>query len=166
LLAAKPGWKWAPAGSGIEWKPVVNAPDAGDTLVRRARQMNEIARRFSATGIYQNGNEVVELRLMDRPLHRFSDLDKGLIDGAFYAFAGGTNPEVLLIIECRKDGSGDSAWYQGFARMGAGRLTARLGETIVWEQPEIKRWNPKEPYFSVYGPVDFVFGSESTVPGK
>jgi hypothetical protein len=156
-LTAKPGWKWAPATSGIEWKPVTDVPGAGETPVIRARQMKEIARRFSATGIYQDGKETVELRLIDRPLHRFSDSEHGLIDGAAYAFAGGTNPEVLLMIECRKDGGRNIAWHQGFARLGAGRLAARLGETVVWERPEIKRWNPAEPYFSIYGPVESVF---------
>jgi len=166
LLAAAPGWKWAPAASGIEWKPVADSPVAGDTPVVRARQMKEIARRFSATGSYRDGAVAVEMRLMERPLSRFVDPEQGLIDGAFYAFACGTNPEVLLIIECRKDGRGNSAWYQGFARMGAGRLIARLGETVIWERPEINRWNPAEPYFSTYGPADSVFGSGSRVPGK
>ncbi|HEY3966726.1 MAG TPA: hypothetical protein VGM05_19340, partial [Planctomycetaceae bacterium] len=113
--------------------------------------MTEIARRLSATGVYKDGKEVIELRLLDRPLRRFADREHGLIDGAFCAFAGGTNPEVLVMIECRQDGSGNSAWHYGFARMGAGRLTARLGETVVWERSEIKLWNPSEPYFSVYG---------------
>jgi hypothetical protein len=166
LLTAKPGWKWAPASSGIEWKPVADAPAAGETPIIRVRQMKEIARRFSATGIYQDGKETIELRLIDRPLQRFSDSEHGLIDGAVYAFAGGTNPEVLLMIECRKDGSGAISWHRGFARLGAGRLAARLGETVVWERSEIEQWNPAEPYFSVYGPVETVFESESAAPRK
>jgi hypothetical protein len=164
LLTAKPGWKWAPLTSGIEWKPVADAPVPGETAVVRTRQMSELARRFSATGVYRDGEEVVELRLMDRPLSRFSDPEHGLIDGAFFAFAGGTNPEVLLIVECRKESGANPAWFHGFARLGAGRLTARLGETVVWERPEIKRWDPAQPYFSAFGPVDSVFGSDSTEP--
>jgi hypothetical protein len=159
LLAARSNWKWSPATSGIEWQPVADAPLPGETPVIRARQMKEIARRFSATGAYQNGAEVVELRLMDRPLSRFSDPEHGLIDGAFYAYAGGTNPEVLLIVECRKDDGGKVVWYHGFARMGAGKLTARLGDKLVWERPEIKNWNASEPYFSTYGPTGQVFGT-------
>jgi len=165
-VTANPGWNWAPAASGIEWKPVASAPAAGETAVTRVRQMKEIARRFSATGIYQDGAESIELRLIDRLLHRFSDPEHGLIDGAVYAFAAGTNPEVLLLIECRQDSSGKITWHHGFARLGAGRLTARLGDTVVWQRSEIKQWNPAEPYFSTYGPVESVFGSESEVPGK
>jgi hypothetical protein len=164
VLDAKPGWKWAPPTSGIEWKPVADAPAPGETPVLRSRQMSEVARRFSARGVYRDGEEIIELRLMDRPLSRFSDPEHGLIDGAFYAFAGGTNPEVLLIVECRQESGAKPAWFHGFARLGAGRLTARLGETVVWERPEIKRWNPAEPYFSTFGPVDSVFGSDSTEP--
>src|SRR5262245_22128619 len=158
-LGAQPGWKWATEKSGVEWTRVADAPAVGETPVIRARQMKDISRRFSATGIYKEGAQAVELRLMDRPLSRYSDPKHGLIDGSFYAYADGTNPEVLLIVECRKDDSGKSAWYRGFARMGAGRLTARLGEKTVWECPEIKRWNPTEPYYSTYGPTDEVFGT-------
>jgi|GEM_PF-764767 len=165
-LTAKPGWKWAPPASGIEWKPIADRPAVGETPVIRLRQMKEIARRFSATGIYKDGTEAVELRLVDRPLHRFSDSEHDLMDGAVYAFAAGTNPEVLLIIECRKDDIGRFSWQHGFARLGAGRVAARLGETVVWERPEIKQWNRAEPYFSVYGPVDTVFDRESEVPEK
>jgi hypothetical protein len=159
-LVARPGWKWTAQKSGIEWLPIPDAPAVGETPVIRARQMKEIARRFSATGIYGDGAKSAELRLMDRPLSRFSDPEQGLIDGAFYAYAEGTNPEVLLIVEGRKDETGNSGWYYGFARMGAGKLAARLGEKLVWERPEIKRWNATEPYFSMYGPTGEVFGSD------
>jgi len=161
-LTGKPGWKWAPVASGIIWKPVTDAMVPGATQVIRARQMKEIALRYSVTGIYRAGAQTTELRLMDRPLSRFSDAEHGLIDGAFYAFAAGTNPEVLLIVECREKTGGEPAWYYGFARMGAGRGVARLGKTIVWEQPEIKSWDPSEPYFSTFGSVDSVFGSDNS----
>jgi hypothetical protein len=164
VLEAKPGWKWFPKTSGIDWKPVADAPAVGTTPVQRAAQMKEIARRFSATGIYQNGNEVVELRLMDRPLSRYSDPDHGLVDGALFAFAGGTNPEVLLLVECRQATGEKPGWYHGFARMGAGKVVARLGEATVWERAAIRNWNPTEPYFSSFGPLEDVFGRESTVP--
>ncbi|MGE5194644.1 MAG: hypothetical protein ACM3U2_19300 [Deltaproteobacteria bacterium] len=159
-LAAKPGWMWAPAASGIEWKPVADAPAPGETPVVRGRQMRDIAHRCTAAGIHNDGRDVTELRLMERPLSRFTDPEHGLIDGVIYAFAGGTYPEVLLIVECRRESDGTSVWHHGFARMGADRLAVRLGEKVVWERPEIKRWIRTEPYFSTYGPLDEVFGSD------
>ena len=161
LLTAKPGWTWEPPNSTIDWQPVAEAPAPGETAVVRARQMKDIARRYSATGTYRDGREVVELRLMDRPLSRYSDPNTGLIDGALYAFAGGTNPEVLLLVECRRQ-KGQTVWFYGFARMGAGQLIARLGDKTVWERPAINRWDPKATYFSTYGSVETVFGPEST----
>lgn len=160
LLTAKPGWSWAPKTSGINWKPLADAPAPGETAVVRARQMKEFARRYSATGIYHEGKEVVELRLMDRPLSRYSEPDAGLVDGAIHAFAAGTNPEVLLLVECREEKSG-RVWRHGFARMGAGQLIARLGDTVVWQQPAIVQWDRKASYFSTYGPVDAVFVPDS-----
>jgi hypothetical protein len=128
--------------------------------------MSDIARRFAATGIHNDGKDVTELRLMDRPLSRFTDPEHGLVDGALYAFASGTNPEVLLIVECRTESDGTSLWYQGFARMGADRVAVRWGEMVVWERPEVKRWIRSEPYFSAFGPVDTVFGNDNTDPKR
>jgi hypothetical protein len=159
-LEGKPGWQWVPATSGIEWKPVAGAPPVGDTPVVRARQMRDIARQFTAAGVHNEGKDSTELRFMDRPLSRFSDPENSLVDGAFYAFASGTNPEVLLIVECRRENGGKAVWYHGFARMGADRLVVRLGEKVVWEQPAIKRWVRTEPYFSAFGPTSEVFGSD------
>jgi hypothetical protein len=160
LLTARPGWVWAPAASGIDWQPVADAPPPGETPVLRSRQMRDLSRRFTAMGIRNDGKDVTELRLMDRPLSRFNDPEHGLVDGAIYSFANGTNPEVLLIVECRKESDGNSAWYHGLARMGADRVAVRLGETVVWERPQIKRWIRSEPYFSAFGPVDTVFGAD------
>jgi len=159
-LEARPGWQWVPATCGIEWKPVAGAPPGGETPVVRARQMRDIARQFTAAALHDEGKNSTELRFMDRPLSRFSDLESGLVDGAFYAFASGTNPEVLLIVESRKEDGGQAVWYYGFARMGADRVVARLGENVVWERPAIKRWVRTEPYFSMYGPTEEVFGSD------
>jgi hypothetical protein len=70
------------------------------------------------------------------------------------------SPEILLLVEYRQAAGGISGWYHGFARMGAGHFVAKLGDRTVWEQAAIKPWNSRERYFSTYGPVDSVFGSE------
>ncbi len=156
-IAAKSGWRWAPARPGIDWHPVSKAPAAGKTAAVRGAQMKGIAERFSATGYYREGH-IVELRLMGRPLLRYADPNQGLVDGALFAFADGTNPEVLLLVECRQGDDGKLTWVSGCARMSGGRLVVRLGEDTVWECPEIRGFNPEEPYTSKNGTAHEVFG--------
>lgn len=156
-IAGKPGWVWTPAGSGMEWKIVPAAPAAGKTAVARSGQIKEIAGRFSSTGYYRNGN-VIELRLMGRPLHRYADPERGLVDGALLAFAEGTNPETLLLIECRSDENKKLNWLYGLTRMSGGRLVARLEETVVWECADIQGYDEERPYSSYNGSEVDVFG--------
>ncbi len=162
-IAAKPGWRWAPAQSDIEWKPVPGAPAPGKTAVARSAQIKDIAGRFASTGHYRNGN-VVELRLMGRPLHRYADPEAGLIDGALSAFAEGTNPETMLLIECRSDKDQQQTWFYGFTRMSGGRLVARLDDTVVWECQDTRGFDPEGAYSSYYGLENSVFGSIEASP--
>jgi hypothetical protein len=157
LMKAKSGWKWSPAGSGIQWTPVPEAPAAGRTAVIRLRQMNEISRRFSATA--SNKKASFELRIMDHHLHRYADPEHGLIDGAIFAFVEGTNPEVFLLLECRQERGGDLVWSYGCTRMSAATCKAMLNDKVVWQCSGVAQWNAEEPYFSTR------FGEEDTVAG-
>jgi len=161
-VAGKPGWEWKPAKSDIEWQAVPDAPPAAESPVQRLRQMKDIARRFTASQTI-GPTRTDQLRLMDRPLHRYADAARGLIDGSLYAFAVGTNPEVLLILECRAATEGKPAWHCGFARMTSARCEARLDDKEFWKQEAVDKWNPREPYYSEFGPDARVFG---TSPAK
>ena len=151
------GWKWATARSELRWQPVPGAPAVAESAAERGRQMKDLARRFTASASYHQGR-TDQLRLMIRAIHRYADPDNGLIDGAIYAFASGTNPEALLLLEARSSGGGRTAWHFGFTRMGAGAGEARLDDKVVWECPAIKAWESRAPYFSVFGPDAVVFG--------
>jgi hypothetical protein len=144
-MTAKSGWKWTPSSSGMKWTPVPDAPVAGKTAVERTRQMKEIARRFTTNASSKVLS--VELRLMDQPLHRYADPDDGLIDGALFSFAAGTNPEVLLLVESRQERQGELAWYYGFAPMSSANCEAKIGDTIVWSFSGAGRRDATEPYY-------------------
>lgn len=159
-LLAKSGLKWSPAKSQMTWNVVPESPVPGDTPVVRARQMKEISRRFTATGHYPDSGDI-ELRLLDRHLHRYSDAAAGIVDGAIFSLVGGTNPEVLLLLEARKSSTNSPQWYYGITRLSGGRLEAKLDDRLVWECPAIERWNPSEPYWSSpFGAADFVAENE------
>jgi hypothetical protein len=164
-VAGKPGWEWKPAKSDIEWNLLPDAPAAAETPALRARQMKEIARRFTASETF-SPTRTDQLRLMDRPLYRYADSDRGLIDGTLYSFAAGTNPEVLLLLECRADAEKNAAWNCGLARMTAAECEARLDDKLFWRRDPVVRWKPREPYYSMFGPDAMVFGAGASASKK
>jgi len=151
-VSSNAGWSWKPDKSGLQWLAIDDPP--GDSARQRMRQMKEIAQRHEITSIEKTNKS--QLRLMIQPLLRYADEESGLIDGAIFSYAAGTNPETLLLVECRKAGE-SPAWQAAFARFGANACLARRGDAIVWECPAIQEWNAKEPYFSQFGPVENVF---------
>lgn len=167
LLRGRSGVKWSSRDSEIQWKPVPDAAQPDKIPIVRARQMNEIVKRFAATGHYGPGSENLELRLMDRRLLRYFNPEENLIDGAIFAFAAGTNPEVLVLLECREPDGKTQQWYYGCARFSAGELEARLGETIVWTCPAIASWSQTAPYsVARFGEEDIIPESELSPPRK
>ena len=149
------GWQWTPAKSDVELQSVPSGPMPGETARLRGKQMNEIARRFAASETF-SAERTDQLRLMPRALYRYADDEHGRIDGALYAFANGTNPEALLIVEARATSEG-AAWHYALARLGAAQLEAMLDGIPVWQRPGVVRWDAKDPYYSVFGPDGKVF---------
>lgn len=155
VMTAPSGWTWSPAKSDLKWQPISDAPAVGDTATKRLRQMKELARLFTAAEKSLLENE--ELRLLVQPLHRYADPPNEILDGGLFAFAAGTNPEVLLLLEARGE-EAKSGWHLAFARMGAADSQAHRNKTLVWEVPGIKAWRNKEAYYSVFGKDQIVFG--------
>ena len=74
-----------------------------------------------------------------------------LFAGALFAFVQGTDPEVLLLIESRRDDAG-AAWKYGLARMTSRALAARHNDQEVWTAANC--WaqvtDRKEPYTAFF----------------
>jgi hypothetical protein len=56
-----------------------------------------------------------QLRLMPKPWLRYGEAGSAVQDGALFAFAVGTEPEVALMIEARWSLSGGLRWEYGLA---------------------------------------------------
>jgi len=137
------GQRWAPRKPGLEWQALPDAPAPADGEAQRLRQMKTLMERFSASEML--GSESFELRRMPTPIHRYSDRDSGIRDGAMFLLVYGTNPEVLVLIECRE--AGEPKWYFNLSRLTAARVTVRLDGREVWTKPQVR--NPEaldEPY--------------------
>jgi hypothetical protein len=85
-------------------------------------------------------------RLLPRPVYRYDAKRTKTLDGALYAFVIGTDPELLLLLEC-DTAAAKPAWQFGVGRMN--RDTIRLkrkGET-VWEATWTRKHSPEDPYY-------------------
>jgi hypothetical protein len=124
-------WTWQPQGGAPRMSPLPDTTAPAETERLRGRQMRLLAKRFSANESYQG--ETYELRLLETPIHRYADPQNKLVDGAIFAFAHGTNPEVVLLLEAQETPSG-LQWRYGFARMGAATLSVSLNEREVFSE--------------------------------
>jgi hypothetical protein len=118
-------------GSGLEWKPIPNAPVPADTPPVRDRQALRLAERFSAQEIDRK-KVPYRLRLLTKPLYRHDALDSPLSQGgALFAFCQQTDPELLLLIEARKSDAAYRWEYSvaGFSNMD---LYLQLDGREVW----------------------------------
>jgi hypothetical protein len=121
---------WNPAKPGISFQEFPKAPEPADTAVKRLSQMKELARRFSCRiGAEEAKGE--ELRLLPRPLYRYKTDRPDLFDGALFAFAQGTDPEVILIIEAQRT-EVKSQWQYAITRRSMVALEAKLDGEPIW----------------------------------
>ncbi len=126
--------------------PIEGAPAPAETAVQRLAQMRKIAKDFEAADDFE-GKSRWELRLFATPLQRYGKPNTDILDGALFAFAHGTDPEVFLMLEARSS-SGEYRWHYGLAPMTAYALRASYKGKAVWERPEQKPpFDPSEPYF-------------------
>jgi hypothetical protein len=136
---------WTPREATLRLEAFPEAPAPAALPAARLTQIRALARRFAAHEFWDPDNSRFELRLLAQPLHRYVDEDHGIRDGAMFAFANGTNPEVLLVIEARA--GEDGGWQYGLARSGHAEMHVFLDGTEVWQTPRVNPSRRDEPYW-------------------
>jgi hypothetical protein len=134
------GWLWRPSPLAIEWHSEVDDPNVADNESARLSQMRRIARKFRASCFPDQQRE--ELRLLTTPVYRYLCKEDGIVDGAIFAFAQGTNPEILMMIEASTDNKAQaSKWRYSFSPMTSWKANVVLEqvepsseEKSVWSQ--------------------------------
>jgi hypothetical protein len=130
----RPELRWTAKEPGLTLQVLEDAKPIADKATRRLSQMKEMCRRFTAhESAVVEGR--VELRLMSSPLFRYSDKEAGVIDGAIFAFANGTNPEVLLVLEAN-DNKDAPPWHYALAQMTGGAVAVELDGKEIWQRGE------------------------------
>jgi hypothetical protein len=140
---------WNPAAPGVELAPVPDAPAPSPTAAGRARQMNELARRFAVERDHPEQGKGA-MRLLTRPLYRYSSPAAGVADGALFVFAEGTDPEAYLLLEATSDG--EPAWRFAFARMNIVAFDGSYRGKAVWHADPVS-W---DAVFDGQGPYAIV----------
>lgn len=121
---------WAPKEAGVKFHSVPAADRPAESARNRLTQMRSLSRQFGVTIERLNG-DVSELRLLAQPLLRYEPKQGPAKDGAIFAFATGTDPDALLLIEARQTSEG-LEWQYAFARFHFVGLTATHQGQKVW----------------------------------
>jgi hypothetical protein len=150
-LRAKRGGEpwWLANDSASELKDVAGAPVPAADAAQRQRQLKQLAGKFAGHEFWDPDNTRYDLRRLDRPLHTYRDEDAGILDGALYTLANGTNPEILLFVEARtKDGA--KAWRFTTGRLAHAELHLEYDGKEVFTAPRADRERltaPDKPYW-------------------
>lgn len=135
-VARGDGWKWEARQAGLVRQAVPESPEPPETAALRLSQGRQIRQRFTAHET-EGTDGRVELRPLSNPLYRYKDEMTGVVDGMIFAYANGTNPEVLLILEVvRNQAGGTVGWTYGFAQMTGAKVHVSLDAREVWTQKE------------------------------
>jgi hypothetical protein len=105
---------WAPKTPGVKFAPIPDADPPAETSRLRLIQARAFARDFSAN-FTDLKKQTTELRLLPQPLIRYEPKNSSVMDGALFAFAEGTDPQVMLLVETR-GGADQRRWEYAFVR--------------------------------------------------
>ena len=127
---------WSPAAGVLSPRPLPDVEPPAGSAVRRLRQMRDMAERFKSIKTTRAGVDRA-LRLLPQPLYRYESKDGGILDGAVFALAEATDPEILLVLEARGQDA-THVWHFAFARMNSVHLAATYDGKPVWDAPALE----------------------------
>ncbi len=139
--------RWTPRKAGVTFREIPDAPPPAAREAERLRQMRQLLNRFSASEFWDVTKQDYVLRLLPHPIDRYTDPASGVIDGAIFNFANGTNPEVLVLIEARRGPGGATIWSYAAAPLTTAAPTLRLDQKDVWTSPNKYGYLSNETYF-------------------
>lgn len=137
---------WAPKTPGLSFRSVPGAESPAVNARLRFTQMRALARQFTVS-LERLRGEKSELRLLTQPLFRYEPSRGPVKEGAIFAFATGTDPDALLVLEARETADG-LQWQYAFARFHFVQVTAFHKGQEVWKvekDPELSRARLGEP---------------------
>ena len=132
---------WEPTEPGVKFATLedLGAPAATEPL--RLAQMRRAVREFRFVDNWgENGGTTKsewELRLMPAPLLRYSSASEKIIDGALFAFAQGTNPEALVLVEAVESETG-RVWRAAPSRLSGYQMRGWHKDRLVLDVEKVQ----------------------------
>jgi hypothetical protein len=151
LRASRAGaaW-WRENESESQLKEIPGAPVPSADPTQRQRQLKLLAQKFTGHQFWDPNNTRYELRRLERPLQTYRDQAAGIIDGALFSFANGTNPEIILFVEARmnpKDTT-KTVWQYTVGRSAHAELHLNYDGKQAYEAPRGNRVSASDkPYW-------------------
>ncbi|HUY91547.1 MAG TPA: hypothetical protein VMV10_22595 [Pirellulales bacterium] len=121
--------RWAPE-AGLKLELLSHAAKPPASAAARLTQMRKISREFTG---HMQFRSPWELRLLPQPLFRYGDEQGDVRDGALFAYVWnlGTDPELILLLECRRGADG-FAWHYAPVRFSNRELWLKYAGSEVW----------------------------------
>jgi len=153
---ASGGRDWTSRKPGLEFHKVPASKAVAEKESERTRQLRELSARFAGFEDLREdgpGSGRIDLRLVPRPIYRYSDPEHGLIDGAIFLMVHSTNPEAALILEAVREGDTDPGWRYALTRLTIAELHVALDGDEVWTLPQLKSTARTDPYWVYFLPI-------------
>jgi hypothetical protein len=141
---------WKENDSDVELKSLPQAPTPAADAMQRQRQVRLLAQKFSGHEFWNPNNSRYELRRIERPLYTYRDEASGVLEGALFTFANGTNPEIMLFVEARVDPKDKSqaSWHYVVGRSSDAELRLEYSGNEVFKAPRSDLpSDPEKPYW-------------------
>jgi hypothetical protein len=134
-------FRWTPK-EGLKLRPLEGAPEPAETPVLRQAQMRRLVAEFTA---HMQADGTWELRLLSQPLLRYQPKEGPVVDGALftYVWTKGTDPEMILLLECRKTKEG-LAWFYAPVRFTYREVWLKHRDNEVWRGAFHREQNGRE----------------------
>jgi hypothetical protein len=151
------GQAWSTRKPGLEFKELPGAKTVAEKEGGRTRQFRELSNRFAGFESMREGAndkpERIELRLVPRPVYRYSDSKQSVVDGAIFFMVHSTNPEAALVLEAVSEKDKDPVWKYAFTRLTIAELHVDLDGKEVWTLPQLNNTSPTDPYLVFFKPI-------------
>lgn len=132
---------WEPAEPGVKFITLEELGQPAATEALRLTQMRRAVREYRFVDNWGETRSATksewELRLMPAPLLRYSSASDKIVDGALFAFAQGTNPEALVLVEAVETANGP-VWRAAPSRLTGYQIRGWHKDRLVLEVAKIQ----------------------------
>jgi hypothetical protein len=123
---------WNASEAGVRFVDLPEAPAPAANDAQRLLQMKQLAKDFSGVKKERDDGNVVELRLLPQPIHRYSAAKEGIVTGGLFTLVHGTDPEIFVLIEARGKDAASARWQYAVTRMTSSEVRLRHRDKQVW----------------------------------